>query len=195
MTESIDELQTLIDDVNSRIKKLNGGQPVTNATSMKVETIISKVSRDEQNIGSINSQISTINSKLTQIQNAINNLTTTTNNLSNSDSSLNTKIDGHINNKSNPHKVTQSQIGLGNVRNLSIYTGSFSKKVAAKDFEYYDVNSGIPDRWGRVYVTCNNNTINRTARLATNDVGSFQIFCQNNTNSAVNISGYWLWIG
>ena len=82
------------------------------------------------------------------------------------------------------------------MRNLSIYTGSFKQKVAANDFEYYDVESGIPDdRWGRVYITCNNNTINRTARLATNNVGSFQIYCGNNTKSAVNISGYWLWIG
>ena len=196
LTESLDELQTLINDVNSKIKKLNGGQPVTNATSMKIETIINKVSSDEQNISSINSQIITINNKLNQIQSTINNLETTTNNLSNSDSSLNTKITGHINKKNNPHNVTKSQIRLGNVRNFSIYMGRFSKKVAAKDFEYYDVEKGIPDdRKGYVYVTCNNNTINRTARLATNDVGGFQIYCQNNTSSAGKIFGYWLWIG
>ena len=163
---------------------------------MKIETIINKVSSDEQNISSINSQIITINNKLNQIQSTINNLETTTNNLSNSDSSLNTKITGHINKKNNPHNVTSSQIGLGNVRNFSIYMGRFSKKVAAKDFEYYDVEKGIPDdRKGYVYVTCNNNTINRTARLATNDEGSFQIYCQNNTSSAGKIFGYWLWIG
>ena len=90
---------------------------------MKIETIISNVSSDEQAIEIINSQISSINASLGEIQSAIGDLKSTTNSLSSSNSSLNTKVTNHINNKSNPHTVTKSQIGLGNVRNLAIYMG------------------------------------------------------------------------
>ena len=163
---------------------------------MTIQTIINKVSGDEADIVSINSQISSINASLGEIQSVIDNLTSTTNNLNSSNSSLNTKVTNHINNKSNPHTVTKSQIGLGNVRNLAIYMGYFSQKVGAKDSKYYDVKSGIPkDRKGHVYITCNNNTIYRTARLDDNKAGSFRICCINDTSSAVNIGGYWLWIG
>lgn len=196
LTESLNKLQAMIDDVNSKIKKLNGGQPVIGTTSMTIQTIISKVSSDETNIRNINSQISSINTDLAQIQNAINDLKNTTKSLSDSNSSLNTKITNHINNKSNPHKVTKSQIGLGNVRNYAIYLGWFEKKVAAKNSTYFYVKSGFPnDRKGQVYVTCNYDNINTTARCIRNDVGSFQIYCENNTKIARTIFGYWLWIG
>lgn len=196
LTESLDELQRLIDDVNSKIMKLNGNEEVTEATSMTIKTIINNISGDEADIVSINSQISSINASLGEIQSAIDDLTSTTNSLNNSNSSLNTKVTNHINNKSNPHKVTKSQIGLGNVRNLAIYMGYFSQKVGAKGSKYYDVKSGIPkDRKGHVYISCNNNTIYRTARLDDNKAGSFRICCINDTNSAVHIGGYWLWIG
>ena len=196
LTESLNKLQAMIDDVNSKIKKLNGGQPVTGTTSMTIQTIISKVSSDETNIRNINSQISSINTDLAQIQNAINDLKNTTKSLSDSNSSLNTKITNHINNKSNPHKVTKSQIGLGNVRNYAIYLGWFEKKVAANDSKYFYVKSGFPnDRKGQVYVTCNYDNINTTARCIRNDVGSFQIYCANNTKITRTIFGYWLWIG
>ena len=196
LTKSLNKLQIMIDDVNAKIKKLNGNKEVTKATSMTIETIINNVSSDEADIVNINSQISSINASLGEIKSAIDNLTSTTNSLSSSNSSLNTKVTNHINNKSNPHTVTKSQIGLGNVRNFAIYMGHFEKKVGAKDSKYYDVKSGIPkDRKGNVYISCNNNTIHRTARLNDNKAGSFRIFCINDTNSAVNIVGYWLWIG
>ena len=35
------------------------------------------------------------------------------------DTTVNAKVDSHIGNKSNPHKVTKAQIGLGNVQNLA----------------------------------------------------------------------------
>lgn len=196
LTESLNKLQAMIDDVNSKITKLNGGQTVTETNSMTIQTIISKVSSDETNIRNINSQISSINTSLDEIQSAIDNLTSTTKSLSDSHSSLNTTTTNHIKNTSNPHKVTKSQIGLGNVRNLAIYMGYFSQKVGAKDSKYYDVKSGIPkDRKGYVYITCSNNTIYRTARLDDNKAGSFRICCINDTSSAKNIVGYWLWIG
>lgn len=196
LTESLNKLQALIDDVNSKITKLNGGQTVTETNSMTIQRIISKVSSDEEDIEEINSQISSINTDLAQIQSDINDLKGSTDSLSKSHSSLNTTTTNHIKNTSNPHKVTKSQIGLGNVRNLAIYMGYFSQKVGAKDSKYYDVKSGIPkDRKGHVYITCNNNIINRTARLNDNKAGSFRICCINDTNTAKNIGGYWLWIG
>lgn len=107
-----------------------------------------------------------------------------------------TDLNNHTSNKNNPHGVTKSQIGLGNVSNVSIYTGSFSKSVGANDYEYIDVSIPI-EKWGRVYISCNNNTIYRDARLATNNTtnGEFQIYCYNGTKTKVTISGYWLYIG
>jgi len=107
-----------------------------------------------------------------------------------------TQLSSHTSNKSNPHAVTKSQIGLGNVTNLSIYTGYFNKSVGANDYEYIDINLPIA-REGRIFVGCNNNTLNRDARLATNESknGYFQIWCYNGTKTKANIAGYWVYIG
>ena len=68
-------------------------------------------------------------------------------------SSLSTRLTNHINNKSNPHGVTQSQIGLGNVDN----TSDIQKPVSTAQANAINVVQSNLDE----FITTTNNNFNR----------------------------------
>ena len=66
------------------------------------------------------------------------------NNLQNKGTKTHVEIDSHINSTSNPHSVTKSQIGLGNVKNLKVNLNAISSPTPSNDGnEGYSVGS----RW------------------------------------------------
>ena len=56
--------------------------------------------------------VDSINESITNLNNDVSSLTTSVDNLT-------TQITNHINNKDNPHAVTKTQVGLGNVDNTA----------------------------------------------------------------------------
>lgn len=122
-------------------------------TSEQLEAVNSgitslKITQYDKSISDINSSISTLETKVntntTNIANKQDKLTTAQTNAVNSGvtSTKITSYDNHINNKSNPHNVTKSQIGLGNVDN----TSDLNKPISTKTQEAIDtINTTIPN--------------------------------------------------
>lgn len=111
------ELTKLQDSINNLKLTSDGYSEAIATLTNSVNTLTNKVNTAELNINNLNNVVNTFND-------TINRLST--------DKADATALTDHINDHSNPHQVTKSQVGLGNVDN----TADANKPVSGPQLEF-----------------------------------------------------------
>ena len=107
----------LIDSALKRIEQKNESQDNLLATKESLNTEITRATTKESSIeSSLNNEVSRAQSAESDISN---NLENEVSRATTAELNINSELSGHKSNESNPHNVTKSQVGLGNVDNTS----------------------------------------------------------------------------
>lgn len=126
--ENQGDLMDLFDNITNTVTSLNDTVGTLNNT---VASAVSDVDDLSDDVSALNTLIST---KDTQYTTRFNNIDSDIAGLQSADTTIEGKIDEHTEDLNNPHQVTKSQIGLGNVDN----TADADKPVSTAQRNYVD---------------------------------------------------------
>lgn len=126
LRDSFDSLANHVDEVNNK----------TNTNTTAIEDLTTEVD-------STNTEVNTINGKISKLNTTIGDVRSSFNNYASAKTPIIDKVEPHIANKQNPHEVTKTQVGLGNVTNDAQVKRS---EMGANDgVATLDANGKIPE--------------------------------------------------
>lgn len=126
LRDSFDSLANHVDEVNNK----------TNTNTTAIEELTTEVD-------STNTEVNTINGKISKLNTTIGDVRSSFNNYASTKTPIIDKVEPHIADKQNPHSVTKTQVGLGNVTNDAQVKRS---EMGANDgVATLDANGKIPE--------------------------------------------------
>lgn len=107
--EDINNLKNGLDSLTNNLDEVNN-KATTNTTAIEELTT---------EVVNTNTEVNTINGKISKLNTTIGDVRSSFNNYASAKTPIIDKVEPHIANKQNPHEVTKTQVGLGNVTNDS----------------------------------------------------------------------------